>query len=180
MGRRWVFMKSKGILIAVTSFLCFGLLLGIFVDTIAGQDEYYKISIADKSYEITNIDDVHNIIKYDISVTLRNNGTIESDDITVRIMDEDGNYTRNATIMPGVSKTFLFNNHPLFGLTDHTISIFFYPTDTFAQLTEYNHGEDTLILKYGTTNGDDNTPGFESVFLFILIALYVMVKKYKK
>jgi len=173
-------MKLKGILTAVMGLLCFGFLICSLVDTVASQDNYFEVSISDKNYEITKIDDIHNIIKYNISVTLRNNGTIESDDITVRIMDEDGNYTRNDTIMPGVSKTFLFNNHPLLGLTDHTISIFFYPTDKFAQLNEYNHGEDTLILKYVTTNGDGNTPGFESVFLFILVVLYVTIKKYKK
>jgi hypothetical protein len=174
-------MKAQLILTTVICFLCVWFFFGIFVDAIVAQEDYFDLSISGKNYERTNINDMHNIIYYDLGITLENSGTIESDDITVRIMDRDGNYTRNGTIMPGVSKTFLFGNHPLIGLNDHTISIYFYPTDRFVPLNEYNHGEDTLILKYDmTASSNDNTPGFESVFLFILIVLYVMVKKCKK
>ena len=172
-------MRSKWILTVFIGFLCFGLFFGIFADTIAAQEDYYKISVVDKSYGLLNIDETHGIIKYDISITLNNSGTIKSHDITVRITDEDGNYTRNGTIMPGESKTFLFNNHPLIGMTDHTILISFYPTDLFIGPNENNSGEDSLILKYGNDSGGGGTPGFEAVFLLILISLYIVIKEYK-
>ena len=173
-------MKSKLILTAVIGFLCFGLFFGIFVDTIVAQEDYYRISIVDKSYEILNIDETHGIIKYDISITLNNSGTIKFDDITVEITDEDNvSLTRSGTIMPGESKTFIFNNHPLIGITDHTILISFYPTDLFSELNDNNNGKDSLVLKYGNDIGDGGTPGFEAVFLLTLLSLYVIIKKYK-
>ena len=173
-------MKSKLILTLIIGFLCFGLFFCIFVDTIVAQD--YQISIVDKSYNIHKIREIQDqtFIYYNISITLRNSGNSISDDITVRIMDEDGNYTRNGTIMPDESKTFLFDDHPLLGMTDHTIFIYFYPTDKPDSLDDYHHGEDVLILKYGGDAEDGNTPGFEAVFLFVVIVGYVVIRKYKK
>ena len=175
-----LYMKVQLILTTGLCLLFVGLFLVNFVDTVSSQEEYYEISITDKNYEKIKTNDIHNIINYNISITLENSGTIESDDITVRIMDEDGNYTHNGTILPGVSKTFLFSNHPLFGLNDHTISVYFYPTDEFVTLNEYNHGEDTLLLEYDLNGSDGNTPGFEAVFVILIISLFVMIKKYTK
>ena len=146
----------------------------------ASQDDSYEISITDTTYEKTDVNDVHNIVYYNISVTLENSGTIESEDITLQITDEDGNYTRNGTILPGSSKTFIFTDHPLIGLNDHTISLSFFPTDQFAPKNEYNSGEDSLTLIYNQGSGFDTTPGFEAFFTLIILSLFVLIKKVRK
>ena len=143
----------------------------------ASQDDSYEISITDTAYEKTDVNDVHNIVYYNISVTLENSGTIESEDITLQITDEDGNYTRNGTILPGSSKTFIFTDHPLIGLNDHTITLSFFPTDEFAQKNEYNSGEDSLTLIYNQGSGSDTTPGFESMLFIFSLSLFLVVKK---
>lgn len=175
-------MKSKLIYKLLIWLLCFGLLFSIFVDVCISQEEEYKISITDKSYEINKIDENHEIIYYNILVTLNNMGAIESDNMTIRIMDEDNvNLTQQVTIMPGESKTFLFEDYPLIGLNDHEISIYYYPTiDKIYIPDRNNHGRDVLILGYTQNNGDNNTPGFGISIIILSVTLFVIINKLKK
>jgi len=178
-------MKTQLILTTVIYFLYVGLFFGIFVGTIASQENYYKISIADKSYEIYEISErnAQTIIYYDLSIILKNSGNLNSDDVTLEIIgDDELPLYVNDTIPPGGVREFKWENKDFFlvGPWDHYINISYYPTDPTIGRNENNSGEDSLILKYNEASGNGDTPGFEAVFLLVIIALYVAVKKYKK
>ena len=175
-------MKLKLIYNTLICFLCFGLLFSIFINEVSSQEENYEISISNKSYEIVEIDESHGIIKFDIMITLTNLGTVESDNITIRIMDEDNvNLTKKYTFMSGESNIFIFEDHPLIGLKDHEIKIYYYPTEAETYIPDTkNHGEDILVLKYATNNGENNTPGFEILISILSVTLIITIKKIKK
>jgi len=173
-------MEIKWMQTIFIGILFLGLFFGFFIKVSNSQDNYYQISITDKSYEIKSIDEKYEIIYFDISITLKNSGNIISEDMTLRIRDVDGNYTLNGTIMPGESKTFTFEKHPIIGLKDHTISIYFNPTDEFAPLNDFNQGKDELTLKYSSNGNGSSTPGFELIFIIISIMLCFTTAKYKR
>lgn len=91
-----------------------------------------------------------------------------------------GGYIRNGTLMPNESKTFIFDDHPLLGMTEHRINISFYPTNKNIVLTDYNHGEDVLILLAEDKDENSFTPGFEVILLIIAIVLYAFSTRFKK
>jgi len=178
-------MKSKCIITVVIGLLCCGLFFGIFIDTISAQEDYYEISIVEKSYEIYEISEINaqTIIYYNISITLKNSGNLNSDDVTLEIIgDDELPLYANDTIPHGGVREFKWENEDFFlvGSWDHYINISYYPTDPTIGRNENNSGEDSLILKYNEASGDGDTPGFEAAFLLVIIALYVAVKKYKK
>ncbi len=151
----------------------------LFNITIA-EDDYYEIQMVEKDYDIIRIRDINDrkVVYFNISITLLNLGNLVSDDITVRIEDEDGWYIRNDTLQPHESKKFIFDNHPFLGSDEHRINISYYPTDKNIVLTEYNHGEDILLLLSEDKN--NFTPGFEAYFLIVTIISYIIISKYKK
>ncbi len=146
----------------------------------AAEDDYYEIQMVEKDYDIVGIREINDrkVVYFNISITLHNLGNLVSDDITVRIEDEDGWYIRNDTLKPHDSKKFIFNNHPLLGSGEHRINISYYPTDKNIVLTEYNHGEDILMLLSEDKN--NSTPGFGACFLIIVILSYIFIYKNKK
>ena len=178
-------MNTQLTLTTTICFLSVGLFFGIFVGTVASQGDYYNISIADKNYEIYKISEINTqtIVYYNISITLKNSGNLNSDDVTLEIVgDDDIPLYVNDTISPGSVREFKWENKEFFlvGPWDHYINISYYPTDPTIERNGNNSGEDSLILKYNEASGDGDTPGFEAIFLFVIIALYVAVKKYKK
>jgi len=151
----------------------------LFNITVA-EDDYYEIQMVEKDYDIIRIRDINDrkVVYFNISITLLNLGNLVSDDITVRIEDEDGWYIRNDTLQPHESKKFIFDNHPLLDSGEHRINISYYPTDKNIVLTEYNHGEDIIMLLSEDKN--NFTPGFEAYFLIVTIISYIIISKYKK
>ena len=177
-------MKLKYVPIVAICLLYFGILSGIFIDSINAQ-ESYKISITDKSYEISNIQEINGqtIIYYNISITLSNLGDVISDDITLKIVGDDGlPLYRNASILPGDVKKFEWASDEFFlvGATDHYINISYYPTDSDIEVNSDNSGEDVLILKYTGNTGDNNTPGFESVLFILILVGYIIYTKFRR
>ena len=175
-------MNSKIIYKIFIWLFFYGLLFSIFVNSCTSQEGDFTISITDKSYDVIKIDENNEIITYNIIITLTNEGNVKSDNMTIRIRDEDDiNLTKQYTFNPGESKTFIFDEYPVIGLKDHEISIFFYPTiDEIYIEDNLNHGEDILVLKYGKNNEDNNTPGFSIPFIISIIAIYVLLNKNKK
>lgn len=151
----------------------------LFNITVA-EEEYYEIRIVEKDYDIIRIKEINNrtVVYFNINITLHNLGNLVSEDITVKIEDEDGWYVRNDTLQPHESKKFIFDNHPLLGSGEHRINISYYPTNKNVVLTDYNHGEDVLFLL--SENKNNFTPGFEVGFLIITIVVYVLISKYNK
>lgn len=173
-------MKLKMLLLVFIATLFLGGISYSLLGTANAENGDYKISIIEKNYEIFRIREVNDQkwVYFNISITLHNSGGIVSDDITVKIEDEDGWYVRNDTLAAHESKTFIFEDHPLLGTGEHKIDISFYPTDKNVVLTEYNHGEDVLILMPEENN--NFIPGFEAVLLGMAIVIYVLLIKYRK
>ena len=152
----------------------------LLFDITAAEVDYYEIQIVENDYDIVGIREINDrkVVYFNISITLHNLGNLVSDDITVRIEDEDGWYVRNGTLQPHESKKFIFDNHPLLGSGEHRINISYYPTNNNVVLTDLNHGEDILMLSSEDKN--NFTPGFDICFLIIAILSYIFIYKYKK
>jgi len=174
-------LKSKVLVPILISILFLWIFSYFLFDLSRAGDDFYEISIIEKNYDIFKIREINDrkCIHFNISITLYNSGNIESDDITVKIVDEDGGYVRNGTLMPNESKTFIFDDHPLLDMSEHRINISFYPTNKNVGLTDYNHGESVLILLTGDKEDDGFTPGFEVILLVTTIVVYVFLTRYK-
>lgn len=175
-------MKSKALLPVLIGILFLGIFSCFLFDISCAEDDFYKISIIEKDYDIFRIREINGrkFVHFNISINLYNSGNIESDDITVKIEDEDGGYVRNDTLTPNESKIFIFDDHPLLGMTEHRINISFYPTNKNIVLTDYNHGEDVLILLPEDKDENSFTPGFEVILLIIAIVIYAFSTRFKK
>ena len=175
-------MRLNVLLPVLLSILFLGIFSCFLFDIASAEDDFYEISIIEKDYDIFRIREINGrkVVYFNISVTLYNSGNIESDDITVKIEDEDGWYVRNDTLLAHESKTFIFDDHPLLGMTEHRINISFYPTNKNVALTDYNHGEDVLILLPEDKDENSFTPGFEAILLVMAVAIYVFLTRYKK
>ena len=117
-------------------------------------------------------------IFFNISVNLYNSGNIKSDNITIKLQDEDFNYTQKGFVMPGETKKFIFIDHPLLGLGKHIIDITYYPTNLDIPLTDDNSGSISIIVEYGYGDVDVSTPGFEFISLIALLAIiFIILRK---
>lgn len=174
-------MKSKALLVLIISILCLGFFSGLLSGISVAENGHYELSIVEKNYKIYKTDELagDTWVYFNISITLHNSGAIESDNITVTIEDEDGIILRrNGTILPGKNKTFRFEDHPLKGMKEHQINISYYPTLANVPVTNYNYGDDVLILL--PQGGDDSTPGFEIIFIIMALVVYALSKRCKK
>jgi hypothetical protein len=174
------YLKIKAILILYEFVLLF-VIISFFTITVDSEEDQYTIELIDKKFEVIRIKEFYNrnIVYYKIFITLKNSGNIESDDITVKIEDKDGSYIRNSTIFPNESEVFIFDDHPIISMEDQIINISYFPTDIGTALDESNHGDDKLILK-PNKNENNLIPGFEIIFLFAAIIVYIFYNKYIK
>ena len=173
-------MKSQWFVTMGVVVICFGLFFGIFIDMARAENEYI-ISITDIKYEITNINEEHEIIRYNIFVTLHNSGDITSDNMTIILEDEDGaNITRKGVLPPGESITISYDDHPFFRLNDHTIQILYYPTNFRIPRNSSNTGDETFVLQYGENKANNDSPGFEIILMLLSIIIYLPYRKIKK
>jgi len=173
-------VKSKVFLLVLMCILLTGFFSGNVLETCAAEDEFYKISM-DVSSEFVKTTEIggDTWVFFNISITLYNSGNIESDDITVKFQDEDSNYTREGSVMPGETKTFIFVEHPLLGLGEHKLGVNYCPTDLSIPMNDDNSGYTTLAVEYGGGDGDSSTPGFEIISLICIMALIVLIRKRK-
>jgi len=170
-------MKSNVFLLMLTGILLIGLFSGNIIEMCNAEDEYYKISM-DVSSEFVKATESggKTWTFFNIIIALYNSGNVKSDNITVKLQDEDANYTREGSVMPGENKTFIFVEHPLLGLGEHKIDISYYPTDLTVRTNNDNSG--STILTVGYDNDDDaSTPGFELTFIIIAAAFVFLIRK---
>jgi len=144
------------------------------------EEDTYKLSIVDKTYSVNPEKQLRDWYYFNIEITLFNSGTIDSDNITMTIEDEDGVVIhRNGTIPPNQEKTFCFHDHLLKGMVEHQINISYFPTSEDIELNETNSGKDIFILLVGE-DGSKSTPGFElSIVIFGLFVGILFLKKRK-
>lgn len=173
-------MKSKVFLLMLTCILFTGFFSGNVFETCTAEDESYKISM-DVSSEFVKTTKIggDTWVFFNISITLYNSGNIESDNITVKLQDDDSNYTREGSVMPGETKTFIFVEHPLLGLGERELGVSYCPTDLSIPMNDDNSGYTALTVEYGDGDGDGSTPGFEIISLMCIIALIALIRKRK-
>jgi hypothetical protein len=176
-------MKSRCIMVLIFTILCISSIPTIIINPISAEDNSYNISIVGKNYTIARIHELpgDDLVFFNISITLRNSGSQESDNMTVEIQDEEmgTNFIHtNGTISPGQIKTFYFLDYPINGMIEHRINISYHPTFESIEWTEFNHGTDVLVLLPEKKN--ETTPGFEIVFIFLALILYISYKKFKQ
>jgi hypothetical protein len=144
---------------------------------VCAEDDFYELSILNKSCDLVETDIAKDIYYYNISIVLANNGTIDSDDITVVIQDEDQiNISRNGTISAGSNMIFIFEKHPLLGDEDHLINISYGPTNNYTPKTTFNSGRDSIKI-FGEENKNNSVPGFEILTIIALIVICAIIKK---
>lgn len=175
-------MRSKLLTFGLVITLFLGVFLGVLTDTCDAENGYYKISIEDISSEFIKTTKKGGVtyVYFNIIVTLYNSGDIESDNITVELQDEFGNYINKGTIKAGETKMFIFGEHPLEGLGKHTLDVSYYPTDINIERTKDNTGSETFTVKHGNNNNDNSTPGFEFIFLISTVVFVFLIRKRKK
>lgn len=173
-------MNFKKGMVAI-SFIVLLLVQMMMCISAAAVEGYYELSIVDKAYTINPVKQLRDWVSFNITITLFNSGTIESDNITVTIEDEDAIIIhRNGTILPNKEKTFYFHDHLLRGMVEHQINISYFPTNKDIELNENNSGKDIFIFLKGE-DGSDSTPGFElSIVFFGLLVGILLLKKRKK
>ena len=171
-------MNNKKYLPILFGFFCFGILCTMCMTTISAQG-VTTISLVDESYEVYKIEEKggQTIVYYNISITLENSATEESDDITLEIVgDDDIPLYKNSTIPAGGQWTFTWEKNEYFiaGAWDHYINISYYSTNN-PNIKK----TDRLNLAYQPSTSE-GTPGFEAFLTLILLSLFVLIKKVRK
>ncbi len=171
-------MRSNVFLLMLAGILFIGLFSGNIIEMCTAEDEHYKISM-DVSSEFVKATESggKTWTFFNITVALYNSGNVKSDDITVKLQDEDANYTRKGSVMPGENKTFVFVEHPLLGLGEHKIDISYYPTDLTVKTNNDNSGSTTFTVGYDNDDDGTSTPGFEFIFIILAVAFVLLIRK---
>jgi hypothetical protein len=98
---------------------------------------------------------------YNFYITLRNDGDVSSDNITVYMMDPElhNNYTLgNCTLAPGQTETFNKTSHPIAIQGAFVLNVSYHPTQSIP-VTPYNSGLQSFTI--GSVPKTKSTPGFE-------------------
>lgn len=176
-------MKSK-LNKALLSSIVFVVLLNMLLLTI--------ISVADSNYDIEVVDESYKFLKtvgentkfnyYTITIKLKNNGAVESDDMTLTIWEKNENKTllaisRNGIIGAGETTEFKFEDWVVAGVGEHTVLYEYNPTNT-SRINNYNSGSGSFKINDGSIQ--DGTPGFELVLiLFAVMSIFLIRRKIK-
>ena len=138
---RWIIINlKKNMIISLCIFLFF------CVSAISVQA--YKIDIVSKNSELTDTTNQGSQTAsfYTILITVKNNGTDYSDDITIELVDDMGIPTqKNYTFSPSEIKTFQFKDYPIVGAGQHEITINYYPSNQ-SRTDQGNSGSTTMIV----------------------------------
>lgn len=175
-------MKLKYSIGLVLGIILFVLCINIFTIASSAIDDSYHISIKDTSakYLKTRTHGDYEFPYYDISITLHNSGNVPSDNITVKLRDEDGNYTKEVVINPGEDKTVVFNEHIFWGKIKRTVHFEYYATE-LDKRNIHNSGSTTLIINPDKSGASAaSTPGFEVLIVLIGIIFVLIMNKRKK
>jgi hypothetical protein len=116
---------------------------------------------------------------YTFVVTLRNDGDVASDNITVYLADSDipefstkGIAIGNCTLAPGASKSLTTTEYPITSQGAFYVNISYSPTTGNTNI--YNSGQKSFIIG-GTTTQNKSTPGFESAIAVLAVILAGML-----
>lgn len=156
------------------------ILILLCVSTISVQA--YNIEIVNKNYELTDTTSQgsQTAYFYTILITLKNEGTDFSDDISIEVIDDmDIPTIQNYTFSPSEIKTFQFKDYPLVDAGPHELTIKYYPTNE-SRTNQGNSGSTTMIID--ESQEQTSTPYLSVSFLicFILLIAFIRKRKMKK
>ena len=176
-------MKLKYLLFGAIIILLSFSVINLFSNDCNAQNGDYQIFIKDTSADFIKSETFgeHIFVYYDITLTLHNSGDTESDEISVILRDEDGNYTKKGNIGPGEDATFIYDDHPFVGAGEHTLYFYYYPTE-IENRNQQNSGSTSIVIN-PDKNGDDDDesiPGFELTILISAIVTTLLIMKRKK
>lgn len=179
-------MNSKRMLLLILGLAC--LSVTTLLGPICGAQQA-AVSITNVNVQLIDTRTAGNreIHVYNISAVLHNSGDAKSDEISVIFYDPEFNSTTtppmkllplNATLMPGETKTFALSNWPTPLTGDVLINISFGPTSPTILPNSHNSGYYVYTLTIGQKK-TTSTPGFETPFIFVAIALLLLGRKIK-
>jgi hypothetical protein len=151
------------------------------------------ISVAESNYNIEVVGEDYEFLKtvgsenqkfnyYNIVIKLKNNGSEESDDITLTIWEKNENksllaISRVGIINAGETMQFMFEDWVVAGIGEHTVMYEYHPTNT-SRINNYNSGSGSFKITAGSIT--ENTSGFELVLiLFAVISIYLIRRRIK-
>lgn len=160
------------------------LLIIAFVPLLNAQENRAEISFKEEpNYNLVKKMKQNNEIvgwRYNIFITLENNGDKESEEIQINMTDQEGFTLSNITTFePGETKTIVFSWTTTKSI-NQKINVNFFPTDLDADWNKYNSGSTSFVLKIDNENGVPaaSTPGFEILLFFLsIMTLYIFRKK---
>ncbi len=140
----------------------------------------YNIEVFDEQYEFLKTHEHVSANYYDIIITLKNNGVVDSDAMTLEIWEKEEDralLSVNKTgviINAGEIKEFKFEEWVVTGTGEHTVMYEYHPTNK-SKINNYNSGSGSFKINDDPIP-EENTPGFELV-LFLLVSLSICIVK---
>ena len=173
-------MKLKYLIFGIIFSMLIITSFNVLLNTVNAKEETYDIKVINTSskYLKTENHGGNTFVYYEISITLQNTGNIASDELSIRLRDEDGNYTKEVVISPGEYKTIIWDNHMFLGSKQRTVYFDYYAED-LEKRTSSNTGSTILVIDPDNSgvSATSNTPGFEVIILLSSILIFYIFKK---
>lgn len=175
-------MKYKITKVILSFIISIFLVLIILLSINSLAESNYDIEVVDTDYEF--LETMHQKFnKYDIIITLKNNGDEDSDDITIKVREENEGENlsvfRNGTVKAGETMQFSFEDWIVSGTGEHTVIYEYFPTNENIETNNYNSGTGSFKINDGSVENED-TPGFELVLVLLAIISIYLIKRRKK
>lgn len=140
----------------------------------------YSLSV-DVSYTKNKSTTVGDVLwnEYDIVVSVINNGSDPSENMTIVLDDGDSNISRFLEVSGNAMETVIFSNHPLQAGLDHQLKIHYFPTSLSTKRTLENSGVYEFSIGDNSNEDNNSTPGFV-LFVFLLASICFIFGKSKK
>jgi len=141
--------------------------------------QHPSISVQEPKTAVTRTNQVgsRTIRYFTFGITVRNNGTETSDNLTFVLRDPELPSNRtlgNCTLQPGASKTFTVTDYPIATPGAFYFNVSWSPTS--VGFNSYNTGKASFIV--GGADAKKSTPGFEGILAFIALgAALVLYRK---
>lgn len=156
------------------------LIVIMVLTSVQASTQDYELTLINTDYSKTEEETIGQdlVVKYDVIVTLANRGNSTTDEITLKLIDdEDFSVTQKYTFDSMETKTFTFNDYPLTGTGDHELTISYSPTNTSIQKTNSNSGTETITINYEESSSN-NTPFINPFFIILGLLIIGIIKKW--
>ncbi len=177
-------IKLKYISLTTAIIIFFTIFTLLITKNCIAEDEKGIHFVGEPSYRETNTIIKNNKVigkSFEINITLHNAGEKKSNILIVNISDEDDSLQQETYLEPDETQIISFNWSTI-KIRNQRIQVQFYPKDLDTIWNEFNSGSTAFIIEISTTGGLPATsmPGFEAIFLILLIILLLILNKNPK